>query len=343
MNFEIFYSKLPNFLKYNKYIYKLSLKLSNKLRNLGKNKKEIDSQYQLLNLLFTNSEIKLKGHLRDIQLLYVELLRFIDNVCNKYGIEYWIDYGTLLGAYRHGGFIPWDDDLDISIMRKDYEKLIEILPEEINQYPTLKKNCGLTLLIEGHENYFKDFKSVYDVNNEKQLLSDYKFPFLQIALMKPYIKIDIFPKDYILNEQLEKYSKNYEIEKYIFNQKLEKNQITYIEGLKDEKIKLGQTDNETKFCANSVDHVLLEPPVIFEVKNIFPLKTIKFEDYYFKCPNNIPAHLKPKFGNNYMQIPRIMENHNLEKFIDTQFNSPEERDKAFKDTLEYLRDINEKF
>ena len=118
--------------------------------------------------------IKIKGNLRNVQLLYIELLRFVDNVCKKHDIDYWLEGGTLIGAVRHGGFIPWDDDIDLSIMRKDYEKLIKILPEEISKYEYFKENCGLSLLIENQKNYFEGFRSVYDVDDENGFLDDNK-------------------------------------------------------------------------------------------------------------------------------------------------------------------------
>ena len=58
--------------------------------------------------------------LRRAQYRMLEMLSFIDDVCVKNNIKYWIDSGTLLGARRHGGFIPWDDDVDICMPREDY-------------------------------------------------------------------------------------------------------------------------------------------------------------------------------------------------------------------------------
>ncbi|MDF2567311.1 MAG: LicD Protein, partial [Oscillospiraceae bacterium] len=60
----------------------------------------------------------------------VEVLALFDRICKKHNIPYYISYGTLLGAVRHKGFIPWDDDTDVSLLRKDYEKVLKILPEE---------------------------------------------------------------------------------------------------------------------------------------------------------------------------------------------------------------------
>ena len=66
----------------------------------------------------------------------IEILFEIDKICEKYGLHYCIDYGTLLGAIRHRGFIPWDDDIDIMMMREDYEIFSKVanaeLPEELS-------------------------------------------------------------------------------------------------------------------------------------------------------------------------------------------------------------------
>jgi len=69
--------------------------------------------------------------LRKAQLRMLDILREVDKICRKHDIPYWIDYGTLLGAIRHGGFIPWDDDLDISMMQEDYKRFLAIAPQEL--------------------------------------------------------------------------------------------------------------------------------------------------------------------------------------------------------------------
>lgn len=72
--------------------------------------------------------------LRKMQLRMLEMLKYIDAICTKNGIKYWLSSGTCLGAVRHGGFIPWDDDVDIEMERKDYKKLIKILRNEPGDY-----------------------------------------------------------------------------------------------------------------------------------------------------------------------------------------------------------------
>ena len=60
----------------------------------------------------------------------ISLLQELDRVCKKYGLRYFAEYGTLLGAVRHNGFIPWDDDIDVAMLRDDYEKLKKVAAEE---------------------------------------------------------------------------------------------------------------------------------------------------------------------------------------------------------------------
>ena len=53
----------------------------------------------------------------------MELLEVLDRICRRNGLRYFVDYGSLLGAVRHRGVIPWDDDIDVVMMRPDYERL----------------------------------------------------------------------------------------------------------------------------------------------------------------------------------------------------------------------------
>ena len=71
------------------------------------------------------------AQLRDIQLCELEILKEIDRICRKHRIPYWLAYGTMLGAVRHKGFIPWDDDLDIYMRFQDFKRFQSICKTEL--------------------------------------------------------------------------------------------------------------------------------------------------------------------------------------------------------------------
>ncbi|MDP3559594.1 MAG: LicD family protein [Legionellaceae bacterium] len=80
----------------------------------------------------------LDGRLRQAQLKMLSMLEVIDKICLKHHLEYWLDAGTLLGAVRHQGFIPWDDDMDIAMPRASYEAFLRIAPTEIPDHMWLQ-------------------------------------------------------------------------------------------------------------------------------------------------------------------------------------------------------------
>lgn len=92
-----------------------------------------------------------KEELRKIQ---INILNEIDTFCKKNDIKYWLHAGTLLGAIRHQGYIPWDDDIDIAMFREDYDKFCSLYNKSNNQY---KLHC-----YENDKKHFYPFAKVYD-------------------------------------------------------------------------------------------------------------------------------------------------------------------------------------
>lgn len=116
----------------------------------------------------------------------IDILLQVDEICKKHNLKYWLSSGTLLGAIRHNGFIPWDDDLDIFMFRDDYEKFLSIASKELNtpyflQTPDTDKN------------YFFSFARVRNINTTmmNKKFTNYK--------MNMGITIDIFPLDLFNN------------------------------------------------------------------------------------------------------------------------------------------------
>lgn len=95
--------------------------------------------------------------LRKQQLRMLEILLYIDKVCKENDIKYWLSSGTLLGAVRHGGFIPWDDDLDIEMLREDYEEFIKVFPNNEDFVLQTHKT---------DKNYFRTFAKVRDLHSK---------------------------------------------------------------------------------------------------------------------------------------------------------------------------------
>ncbi len=114
----------------------------------------------------------------------IKVLSEIDRVCRKHGIRWFADCGTLLGAVRHGGMIPWDDDMDICMLRKDWVRFFEIAKEELP-----KEYCVLSLSHEAeYENVIGRVVNSHAIDYSDEHMKDY--------FGCPYtVGVDIFPLD----------------------------------------------------------------------------------------------------------------------------------------------------
>jgi len=232
-------------------------------------------------------------------------------ICKKYNLTYFLVGGTLLGAVRHNGFIPWDDDLDVGMPREDYEFFIS--------------------------NYYKKLNSKFelDVHDHNKL---YWLPFAKIRLKnttyiesgaKNYIGdqgiwIDIFPLDSISNIKKAKIQKKIttairaemgnrqniinnidkrkkKILKMIF---IGFNSNKTLGKLQNKIMKLQNKKQNTEYFANFGSQYEIEKQIHLKEK-YFPLKKMKFEGKLYNVPNDYDYVLTKIYGKNYMELPPV--------------------------------------
>ena len=138
---------------------------------------------------FNQEELKARFNpegspLRRQQMVMLKMLKELDRICRKHDIPYFLYWGTLLGAIRHDGFIPWDDDLDVAVMRKDYQRLMKVLPEELPKDIVLQTN-------DTDKNYFYFFAKLRDKHS---FLDEGSY---DRVFRERGVFIDIFPMDRI--------------------------------------------------------------------------------------------------------------------------------------------------
>lgn len=123
--------------------------------------------------------------LRKVQLTQLEIIKEIDLICKNNGIAYFLCAGTALGAVRHNGFIPWDDDLDIMLPRGDYEKLINALSNQLSENYWLQS-------YQTDPHYWQPFAKVRKLGTVYKEKGMEAFPDERTGIW-----VDIFPMDYV--------------------------------------------------------------------------------------------------------------------------------------------------
>lgn len=141
----------------------------------------------------------------EIRKIELEILTKFDKFCRENGIRYVLTAGTLLGAVRHGGFIPWDDDIDIAIFRPDYEKLI-----------SLSKKMGEDFALLNFENDNNYSRLYARIVNKKYVSRDKYYS----KRFTNYFGIDVFPIESVPNENADRYFKKLKVlrQMFIFSQ-----------------------------------------------------------------------------------------------------------------------------
>ncbi len=125
--------------------------------------------------------------MKKVWAIEIDLLKELERVCKKYSINYYADSGTLIGAVRHKGFIPWDDDIDVVMFREDYERLKEIAGREFKEPYFFQTTYSDKLYIRGHAQLRNSETTGFIPDDEKRPFN--KGIFLDIFVM------DIIPDD----------------------------------------------------------------------------------------------------------------------------------------------------
>ena len=134
----------------------------------------------------------------ELRQLQVGILNYIDDLCSYNNIKYYLAYGTALGAVRHHGFIPWDDDIDIILTRSDFNKLIKAIQKNNNSiyklvsiqtdrkysYPIAKVIDTRTSLIREQYRYTVNLGAYVDVFVLDNIASVHKFSILQMIICR---------------------------------------------------------------------------------------------------------------------------------------------------------------
>lgn len=231
--------------------------------------------------------------LRQMQLRLLDMLLYLDKVCKEQGINWRLDYGNVLGAVRHEGFIPWDDDADILVEKKDFKRLCSYLIK--HPHPQYVLQCN------------KTDKGYY--SHGWVTLRDKKSRYIQDSIIHNVrnfrgAQIDIFRYESHINPKLS--SLFWRIEKFNATHFIGRNpyaaQLVYdiLEHIVEPLFKVcGYFFSSGKVIAHS--YGFFDNRQI--PKNIHaPYKTIIFEGHLFPVPNDPKSYLELLYGD-YMTLP----------------------------------------
>lgn len=242
--------------------------------------------------------------IKRVQNRLLEMGKVIADVLERNNIPYMITFGTLLGAVRHGGFIPWDDDFDMFLFDDSYEEAMEVLSKELPMDMFLENKDTEPL-------YFHGFAHVKDVNTIvscKQYPHDslYKHKGLSIDLYRA-VKIKESELDvFLIREHISYLERRFRIgsiDKNVYESKTR--------DLRKQLQALSTTVDSSKYV-----YGMALPEKSMEIINVMPLKKIKFEDTEFYAPSDSDAILKAFYGD-FMKLPS--EDHRIPHYDEVLF------------------------
>lgn len=235
--------------------------------------------------------------LRRQQMRMLDILTAVDKICKKYSIRYWLSSGTLLGAMRHDGFIPWDDDLDIEMMREDYLRFLKVVAAELPADMALQS-------MDTDENFFYFYAKVRDRNSYMEELNHY-----DRRLKEKGIYIDVMPVErqpmfiHKLTEKLQGHV--YKIWRTSTDDDKSMKKIRMITNFNRyvsyPLLRMLCNISGTKNITSGMGIPFHNPR---RMQHIFPLTAHVFEGHYFPVPGNSDALLRGLYGD-YMQLPDV--------------------------------------
>lgn len=230
-----------------------------------------------------------KDPLLAAQAVMTDMLKVIHQICEENDIKYWLSDGTLLGAIRHKGFIPWDDDTDIGMLREDYERFVSIIAEKLpapykvqskeNQTHGLHNWCKIM--------YMDDFEWVDWNGNWTKGLSIDVFPFDYAKIPEKTTAVKLINRLASIKNPLEVNNLKTFGQRCIH--KLNLHKFYSLFNREAEYITYGM---ETPYYGWS----------FFKTSEIFPLRSGEFEQENFPIPHNFDHYLTKLYGD-YMKIP----------------------------------------
>ena len=234
-----------------------------------------------------------EGLMREVQLTKLKGLKIVVKILEKHNIPYWLDFGTLIGAYRHKGFIPWDDDIDISILRKDYYNVEKFINEEL-------KGTGFIAEIGGNNRSY----IMRVVDTKTNIVFTDLFPYEFCTVNETSTRDTLADK---LRKIRIEFFNDISTNKDLRASDIERQYTNLIEMYEKNNIILEKEPKEYIFRAvDSMSNQLRQS--VHCAQDIFPLQKIYFEDSEFNVPYNIRKYLSECDDGNYgdvMKFPPI--------------------------------------